>query len=227
MNFVTTAEIIPTLNEVEGMKKVVSKIKKEWVDEIIIVDGGSTDGTVEEAQNLGFEVIKQKTDGSHGAAIFDGFEYSKADMLLMFGADGNNEPEEIPKTVEMMKKGYDQVIITRFGKTSINDDAGLIDGFGNKMFTFIANILFGGHLTDTLSSSRAITRNAWNEIKFNAFKTDSTYQICIRAMKKKQKMLEIDGNEPARIGSERKMHRIPASCGLVLRAVREFIFWKD
>jgi len=136
---VTTAEIIPTLNEVEGMKKVVSKIKKEWVDEIIIVDGGSTDGTVEEAQNLGFEVIKQKTDGSHGAAIFDGFEYSKADMLLMFGADGNNEPEEIPKTVEMMKKGY----------------------------------------------------------------------------------------EPARIGSERKMHRIPAGCGLVSRAVIEFIFWKD
>ena len=225
MNFVTTAEIIPTLNEVEGMKKVVSKIKKEWVDEIIIVDGGSTDGTVEEAQNLGFEVIKQKTDGSHGAAIFDGFEYSKADILLKFSADGNDEPEGIPKTVEMMKKGYDQVIITRFGKTSINDDARLIDGFGNKMFTFIANILFGGHLTDTLSGSRAITRSAWNEIKFNAFKTDSTYQISVRAMKKKQKMLEIDGNEPARIGSERKMHRIPTSMHLVSRVVKEFIFW--
>ena len=219
-----TALIIPTLNEVDGIKKVVSKIKKEWVDEIIIVDGGSTDGTVEEAENLGLRVIKQKTDGSHGAAIFDGFEYSKADVLLMFGADGNNEPEEIPKMIEMMKKGYDQVIITRFGKTSINDDAGLIDGFGNKMFTFIANVLFGGHLTDTLSSSRAITRNAWKEIKFNAFKTDSTQQISIRGLRKKQKILEIDGNEPARIGGERKMHRISTSIQLISQIVREFIF---
>ena len=52
-----------------------------------------------------------------------------------------------------------------------------------------------------------------------------TYQISVRAMKKKQKMLEIDGNEPARIGSERKMHRIPTGMHLVSRAVREFIFW--
>ena len=222
----TTAEIIPTLNEVVGMKKVVSKIKKEWVDEIIVVDGGSTDGTVEEAQNLGFEVIKQKTDGSHGAAIFDGFEYSKADILLMFSADGNDEPEGIPKTVEMMKKGYDQVIITRFGKTSINDDAGLIDGFGNKMFTFFANVLYGGHLTDTLSSSRAITRKAWNELKSDGFDTRLVLQMCIRGLIKKQKIIDIDGNEPERIGGERKMHRFSTGIEMISCLFRE-LRWKE
>jgi glycosyltransferase involved in cell wall biosynthesis len=220
-----TALIIPTLNEIQGMKMVISKIKKEWVDEVIIVDGGSTDGTVEEAENLGFEVLKQKTIGSHGAAIFDGFEYSKAEMLLMFGADGNNEPEEIPKMIEMMKKGYDQVIITRFGKTSINEDAGAIDAFGNKMFTSAANFFFGGNLSDTLSSSRAITRKAWNEIKFNAFKTDSTQQISIRGMRKKQKMIEIDGNEPARIGGNRKMKPIQTGIILTRSLIHDFFLF--
>ena len=67
------ALIIPTLNEVDGMKEVVSKIRKEWVDEIIIVDGGSTDGTIEEAKKQNLTVINQKTKGKHGAAIYDGF----------------------------------------------------------------------------------------------------------------------------------------------------------
>ena len=63
----TTALIITTLNEIIGVKKIVPKINKEWVDEIIFVDGGSTDGTIEEARKMGFKVIIQKKEG-HGAA---------------------------------------------------------------------------------------------------------------------------------------------------------------
>ena len=56
----TTALIITTLNEITGVKKIIPKIKKEWVDEILFVDGGSTDGTIEEARKMGFKVIIQK-----------------------------------------------------------------------------------------------------------------------------------------------------------------------
>jgi glycosyltransferase involved in cell wall biosynthesis len=217
--------VIPTLNEVDGMKQVIPLIKKEWVDEILIVDGGSTDGTIEEAKKLNLKVIQQKSKGSLGAAIYDGFESTEAEYLLMFGADGNNEPEEIPKMLEKIKEGYDQVIISRFGKTSINEDAGVIDGFGNKMFTDIANIFFHGQFTDTLSSSRAITRNAWDEIKFDAFGLDSVLQMSIRGLIKNQKIIEIIGNERARVGGERKMHRIPTATRLTARIIRE-LFWK-
>ena len=54
--------VIPTLNEIDGMKQVISKIKKEWVDEILIVDGGSTDGTIEEAKRQNLNVMMQKTN---------------------------------------------------------------------------------------------------------------------------------------------------------------------
>ena len=220
-----TSLIIPTLNEIDGMKKIIPLIQKEWVDEIIIVDGGSTDGTIEEAEKFGFTVIKQKTKGKHGAAIHDGFEYTDADILIMFGADGNNEPNEIPKIISKMKEGYDQVIVARFGKTSINEDAGLIDGFGNKLFTFLANIFYGGKLVDTLSSSRAITRKAWNEIRLDDFDMTLVYQMSIRGLIKKQKIVDIDGNEPARIGGKRKMYRIPTGVKLCSLLFRE-LFWK-
>jgi len=219
------ALIIPTLNEIDGMKEVLPKINKDWVDEIIIVDGGSTDGTIEEAKKQNLTVINQKTKGKHGAAVYDGFEYTDAELLIMFGADGNNEPDEIPRMISKMKEGYDQVIVTRFGKTSINRDAGAIDGFGNKMFTFFANILYGGHLTDTLSSSRAITRKAWNELKSDGFDTRLVLQMCIRGLIKKQKIIDIDGNEPARIGGERKMHRFSCGSDMISCLLKEFT-WK-
>ena len=220
-----SALIIPTLNEIDGMKTVVSKIKKEWVDEIIIVDGGSTDGTVEEAKKQNLIVVQQTTKGKHGAAIFDGFEYTDADILIMFGADGNNEVEEIPKILSKTMEGYDQVIVTRFGKSSINEDAGLIDGFGNRFFTFLVNIFFSGHLTDTLSSSRSITRKAWNELKMNDFSMSLVYQMSIRGLIKKQKIIDIIGNERPRIGGVRKMHRISTSLGLLSCLIKEFS-WK-
>ena len=105
------------------------------------------------------------------------------------------------------------------------EDAGIIDGFGNKMFAFITNILFGGKLTDTLSSSRLFTRKAILEIKLNELSLCAVEQISARGMKRKQRFYEIIGNERARIGGERKMHRIPTGSALVSLIIKEFIFW--
>ena len=55
-----TTLFIPTFNEIDGMKVIMPRIKKEWVDQIIIADGGSTDGTVEYANECGYEVFVQK-----------------------------------------------------------------------------------------------------------------------------------------------------------------------
>ena len=222
----STSLLITTLDEIDGIKKILPEIKKEWVDEIIIVDGGSIDGTVEKAREMGFKVIKQKIQG-YGGAILAGVEESIGDKIIIFGADGSNETSEIPQLVEKSLEGFDQVTTSRFGKTSINEDAGIIDGFGNNMFTFITNILFGGKLTDALSSSRLFTRKAILEIKLNELSLCAVEQISARGMKRKQRFYEIIGNERARIGGERKMHRIPTGIGLVSLIIKEFIFWKD
>jgi glycosyltransferase involved in cell wall biosynthesis len=158
--------VILTLNEIDGVKKILPQIKREWVDEIIVVDGGSTDGTREEVEKMKFSITNQSLKG-HGGAIIAGVQATTSDNIIFFGPDGNHEPETIPNLIEKLEEGFDQVINTRFGKTSINDDAGIIDRFGNRMFTKLANLFFGGNLTDTLNEFRIITRKAFKELKFD------------------------------------------------------------
>ena len=220
----TTALLILTLNEVDGIKKIMPFVKREWVDEIVIVDGGSTDGTIEEAKKMGLEVVVQKSKG-HGAAITLGVEITKSDNIVIFGPDGNHEPEEITQLISKAQEGYDQVIVSRFGKGSVNLDAGKIDAFGNKMFAFFTNLFFGGNLTDVLNESRLITRKAMVEIKFDAIGLDSTLQMTIRGLKKRQKIFEIVGNEGSRIGGKRKMRPFQTGCLLAKMIVKELIFW--
>ena len=221
----STSLIITTLNEIDGINKILPEIKKEWVDEIIIVDGGSTDGTIEKAREMGFKVIQQKIPG-YGGAVLTGIDESIGDKIIIFGADGSNETSEIPQLVEKSLEGFDQVTISRFGKTSINEDAGIIDGFGNRVFSFILNSVFGGKLTDTLSSSRLFTRKAILEIKLNELSLCAVEQISARGMKRKQRFYEIVGNERARIGGERKMQRISTGGALISLIIKEFIFWR-
>ena len=159
--------LVLTQNEVEGIRAIMPKINRKWVDHIIIVDGGSTDGTVEESKKQGFQVIRQKRKG-HGNAIITGVESTNSDYIVIFGPDGNHDPMEIPQLIEKIKEGYDQVLISRFGKTSVNLDAGIIDRFGNRMFTFLVNVFFGGHYTDALNESRIISRKAFGQLKFDA-----------------------------------------------------------
>ena len=220
----TTALIITTLNEIIGVKKIVPKINKEWVDEILFVDGGSNDGTIEEARKMGFKVIIQKKKG-HGAAVLEGVNSINSDNFILFGPDGNDEPEKIPLLIEKMNEGYDQVLVTRFGKGSVNLDAGKIDSFGNKMFAFLVNVFFGGHWTDSLNESRIISRKAFSDLDFDSLQMGSTQLMSIRGLKKKQKICELVGNEGARIGGKRKMRPLHVGADLSRQILSEFYFW--
>ena len=230
----STVVIITTLNEIIGVKSIVPKIKKEWVEEIVFVDGGSTDGTIEEAKKMGFRVILQQEkgvySGGHGAAVLEGINATTSDNIIIFGPDGNHEPEEIPRLIKKMGDGVDQVLISRFGIGSVNLDAvgirgKLIDYFGNKMFTFLVNVFFGGYWTDSLNESRIISRKAFNELNYDAMGMSSTQQMSIRGLKRKQKICEIIGNEGKRIGGKRKMKPLSTGSELSLAIIKEFIFW--
>ena len=216
----SVALLILTLDEIDGSKELLPKIDQKLLDEILVVDGGSTDGTIEYVKKLGFKIIIQSIKG-HGAAILTGVQNTKSDKIVIFGPDGNHDVDEIRQLIEKIDEGFDQVVISRFGKGSINLDAGRIDTFGNKMFTFFANLFFRGNLTDSLNESRIITRDAFNELKFESCGLDSTYQMSIRGLKNKQKYFEIIGNEGARIGGKRKMRPFHTGCLLLKRIIKE------
>ena len=222
----SVALLVLTLNEIDGIKKIMPKIDKKLADEIVIVDGGSTDGTVDEAKKMGFKVIPQKIQG-HAGAIIAGVEATNSDTIVIFGPDGNHYPEEIPQLIEKINEGYDQVVISRFGKGSVNLDATIIENFGNRMFAFLTNVFFGGHFTDSLNESRAITRQAFIDLKFDAQGMNSTEQMSIRGIKKRQKIVEIVGNEGKRLGGKKKMKPMQVGANLSAHIIKEFIFWQS
>ena len=222
----TISMVIPVIDEIDGMKMIMPQIKNEWVDEIIIIDGGSTDGTVEEAERLGYKIIHQKTKGL-GDAYNLGIEAAKSDYILFFSPDGNHIPQDIPKMIEKINQGYDLVQINRFGKKSNSKDPGPITGFGNRMFTFLVNVFFGGRLGDTLDGFKIIKKEVLLGLKIGTPCNEVwEQQICIRALKAGNSICEIEGDEPKRIGGERKMKPFATGIELSKQIIQEFIFWK-
>ena len=134
---------IPVLNEISGVKSIMPRVKKDWVDEIIVVDGNSTDGTSEYFESLGFKVLKQQ-NLEHGAigAWWEGFEAATGDIIIPFSPDGNSIPEAIPQLISKINEGYDMVIASRYKGDAHSDDDTLMTAFGNKIFTKMINILF-------------------------------------------------------------------------------------
>ena len=215
-----------TLDEIDGISEIMPKIKKEWADKIIFVDGGSTDGTIEKAKELGFEVIHQKNQGE-GNACRVGTDATESDFIMFFSPDGNDVPDDIPKLIEKTNEGHDIVHISRFGKNSVSEDANWLDRFGNNMFTFLVNTFFGGNYSDALNGFRIIRRKIWDGLKTDAQYLNIEQQTCIRLAKLKIPIFEINGKEPKRIGGERKMRPLTTGAQLSYQIIKEFIFWKS
>ncbi len=208
--------VIPTLNEIDGMKQIMPRIKKEWYDQLLIIDGQSTDGTIEYAREQGYEVVIQKKKGMRNAYM-ELMPYIKGDVILTFSPDGNSIPELIPACIEKMKEGYDMVIVSRYAKGAKSEDDDFLTGFGNWMFTSLINLCHGGHYTDAMVIYRAykkqlifdlgLHKDAAYEKEERFFKTNVSWEplLSIRAARRKLKIAEIPGDEPARIGGERKL----------------------
>ena len=218
--FVTV--IVLTLDEIDGIKVIMPKVKKEWADEIVFVDGGSKDGTVEEATKMGYRVIHQKNRGE-GNACRLGVEQTKSDFVLFFSPDGNDLPEDIHKLILKAKEGHDVVHISRFGKNSVSEDAGLLDSFGNNMFTFLVNSFFGSHYTDALNGFKLIKREIFEGLKTVCEPLGIEQEISIRCAKKKYPIYEIDSIEPKRIGGERKLQIFRWGLAYLTQIIKEKI----
>lgn len=229
--------LIPTLNEEHGMRTVMPKVKKEWVDQILVVDGNSKDKTVEVSRQMGYDVVLQNSPGIRGAYM-DALPHVKGDVILTFSPDGNSIPELIPECIKKMKEGYDMVIVSRYaeGAKSYDDDA--VTSFGNKMFTTFINLFHGGHYTDAMVIYRSYHTKLIKELdldKDSSFETEERLfhtkiswepLLSIRAAKRKLKVIDIPGDEPAREGGERKLQVLKWGAAYMYEVFREIFFWR-
>jgi len=235
--FMKVTLLIPTLNEIEGMKQIMPRIKREWVDQIIILDGNSTDGTVEYAKNQGCDVVTQRRKGLR-QGYMEVMKHIVGDIVITFSPDGNSVPELIPPLIEKMKKGYNMVIVSRYAKGAKSYDDDAITAFGNWMFTFLINFLFGARYTDAMVMFRAWRKEIiYNleinkEVKFPFWEdivgvwVSWEPQLSIRCAKRKLRCAEIPGDEPKRIYGERKMRPFITGSAVLFQVIQELFFWR-
>ncbi|MDD4869475.1 MAG: glycosyltransferase family 2 protein [Kiritimatiellae bacterium] len=229
------ALLIANYNEIEGMKVILPRIRKDWVDEILVVDGGSIDGSIEYAKECGFNVLNQKGRGLLCGYV-EALDHIKADAVITFSPDGNSIPEIVPSIVAKMREGYDMVIASRYIGGAKSDDDDFLTAFGNKMFTFLINLLYGSSYTDTLVMYRGWKKEAFKEMgigkhitfseKYFYLRAGAEPLLCIRAAKRKLKCIDIPGDEPARIGGCRKLQIFVGGFSILFLTIRELFVRK-
>jgi glycosyltransferase involved in cell wall biosynthesis len=201
---VTVTLLLFTLNEIDGMRAIVPQIDRAWVDQILVVDGGSSDGTIEWARDQGLEVMVQRRPGL-GAAFTESLPLIRGDIAIYFSPDGNSVADRIPPLVDKMRQGYDIVTVSRYLGDAVSEDDDAITALGNWGFTTLVNLLFGSHLTDVLVMYKAYRTQLLRDVRVNTERNAWASQVLCRALLRGARMGEIPGDEPARIGGERKM----------------------
>jgi glycosyltransferase involved in cell wall biosynthesis len=233
----TVTLVVPTLNEVVGMKAIMPRVRREWVDQIIILDGGSTDGTVEWARDNDYEVHVQSEPGIR-QAYMEVLPKVRGDVILTFSPDGNSIPELLPQHVAKIDEGYDMVIASRYKPPATSADDDRVTAFGNWLFTRTVNLLHGGSYTDAMVIYRAYRTKLIRELELDQdrwyrtpewlFRTRVSWEplLSARAARRRLKVAEIAGDEPPRLGGERKLRVLQWGAAYYFQFLRDFFLWR-
>src|SRR4051794_2179769 len=140
--------VIPALNEAQNIGHVLATLPDD-VFEVVLVDGGSTDGTVEVARSVvpSIRVIGQPGRGK-GDALVAGMDACRGDAIVLLDADGSTDGHEIPRFVDALIGGADLAKGSRFLDGGGSADLSTLRLFGAMFFCGVVNLLFRTHYSD-------------------------------------------------------------------------------
>ncbi len=191
--------VIPTLNEAENLPLVLPRVPR-YVHEVIIVDGLSTDGTIEvaRAHYPSVKVVLHDQRGK-GAALRRGFAASTGDIIVMLDADGSTDPRDIPAYVGLLVAGADVVVGSRFVQGGGTADMEPHRKMGNWVLTRVVRLAFGGRYSDLCYGFTAF----WREhvplfgCDFDGFEAETA--IHVRALRAGLHVAEVPSFEHPRV----------------------------
>lgn len=228
--------LVPTLNEVVGIREIMPRVREEWVDQVLVVDGGASDGTAELCRAMGYDVHLQTRPGLRHA-YSEAFQRVRGDIVITFSPDGNCIPELIPQLTERLQQGWDMVVCSRYAPGAHSEDDDAITAFGNWLFTRSINTLHRAHYTDSMGIYRAYWTWVYYALDLDQDEGYATERIArthlgvepllsIRAAKAGLRITEIPGDEPPRVGGDRKLQILRWGVGYMAQVFREAYHWK-
>jgi glycosyltransferase involved in cell wall biosynthesis len=205
-----------TLNEIDGVKAILPRIPRDLIQQLLVVDGGSTDGTIEWLRDNGYAVHVQTRPGIRYAYL-EALPLIEGDVIISLSPDGNCDPAALPRLIDKMREGYDMVIGSRYLDGAVSEDDDIVTAFGNWLFTRTVNLLYGARYSDVMVIYRAFRRSLIYDLGLDRessytlperlFRTVISWEplMSVRAAKYGKRIGEVAAGEPPRIGGQRKL----------------------
>lgn len=196
--------IIPALNEELSIGQVLAEIPTGVIDEIIVVDGGSRDRTVEIARAGGARVVHEPQRG-YGQACAAGVAAAQGDIVLFLDADGADDPSHIPTLVAPILSGQaDMVLGSRLAGGITPGAMPWHQRSGNRLAAWLIRRLYGLPLTD-LSPFRAVWRESLLGLGMEGMTYGWPTEMIVKAARKGWRVVEIPVRYRARLGGSSKI----------------------
>ena len=218
-NYPKITILICTLNEEQNLPYVLPKIPR-WVDELLLVDGHSTDKTVEVAKKIQpkIKVLYQLGKGK-GDALKCGIEHASGDIIVTLDADGATDPEEMPKFIEPLLNGYDFAKGSRF--LNNRPTMALHRQFGNWVLVTSANILHGTRYTDICSGYNAFWKRAIEKVNLSSDGFQMEQEMNVKIRKVGLKVIEVACQDRGRLGGTSKTQALKQGLIDLITIIRE------
>jgi glycosyltransferase involved in cell wall biosynthesis len=215
--------VVPALNEAENLPHVLPRIPA-FVDEVILVDGYSTDDTIAVARSLlpDIRIVMQKARGK-GSALCSGFEAATSDIIVMLDADGSTDPAELHGFIGVLLAGADFAKGSRFMQGGGTADMPFYRKLGNWGFVVSVRVLFGGSYSDLCYGYNAFWRDVLPHLCLDADGFEIETMMNIRALRAGLVVAEVPSFEAARIYGEGRLRTIPDGWRVLKTIVKEWL----
>lgn len=184
-----TVAVIPAFNEEKRIGDVVRRAKRH-VDAVLVVDDGSSDGTLAAARKAGAGVMRLPRNRGAGFATRKGAEFAidgmRAKRLVFLDADGQHDPEDIPKLLKKLDEKFDVAFTFRR-----RGEMPAVKKFGNWWLTFSTKLLSGVSISDSQSGFKAMTAAAFRKMELKSERYEICSEIVLEAGRKRLACCEI------------------------------------
>lgn len=213
--------VIPARNEERNLEHVFGTIP-EWVDEVVLVDGHSTDGTVATARRLYPEVrvVHQRGRGK-GDALQAGFAAATGEIIVMMDADGSTDGAEIPRFVAALTTGADFAKGSRFASGGGSDDITFLRNLGNKVLSGIVNQFFGTRYTDLCYGYNALWAEHLHKLNLDCAGFEVETVMNVRAARAGLVIQEIPSYEHLRLHGMSNLNAVRDGLRIITFILRE------
>ncbi|HEY7031949.1 MAG TPA: glycosyltransferase family 2 protein [Thermomicrobiales bacterium] len=213
--------VIPALNEAANLPHVLPRIPG-WVDEVILVDGLSTDGTPEIAQKVCPHVRIVAQDGrGKGNALRSGFAAATGDIIVMLDADGSTDPAEIPAYIGPLLAGADFAKGSRFIQGGGTADMSVTRRFGNWVFVTLVQCFHGGRFSDLCYGYNAFWTRVLPRLDLEGEGFEIETIMNVRALRAGLKVVEVPSFEAPRIHGTSRLRTLPDGWRVLKAIARE------